>query len=98
MSLLAGSVLSVSSMLMDKLGFDYMHAIDVHAHWYPKRFLELISRGGAAHGVEWKEIEGKGPQFKVGHLVTGPLGPNFVDLDNRLKVMDEQGVQVHALS
>jgi aminocarboxymuconate-semialdehyde decarboxylase len=75
-----------------------MHAIDVHAHWYPKQFLSLISRDGAAHGVEWKEIEGKGPQFKVGHLVTGPLGPNFVDLDARLEVMDGQGVQVHALS
>jgi len=75
-----------------------MHAVDVHAHWYPRRFLELVSRHGAEHGIEWKEIEGKGPQFKCGHLVTGPLGPNFVDLDARLCEMDRQGVHAQALS
>ena len=75
-----------------------MHAVDVHAHWYPRRFLELVSRHGAAHGIEWKEVEGKGPQFTCGHLVTGPLGANFVDLDTRLGQMDEQGVHAQALS
>src|SRR5262245_9289684 len=75
----------------------FMHAIDVHAHWYPKRFLELVSRHGAEHGIEWREVEGK-PQFKHGLLVTGPLGPNFIDLDARLAAMDAQGVHVHALS
>src|SRR5256714_8501082 len=43
-------------------------------------------------------VEGKGPQFKHGHLMTGPVGPKFVDLDARLAAMDEQGVEVHALS
>jgi aminocarboxymuconate-semialdehyde decarboxylase len=75
-----------------------MHAVDVHAHWYPRRFLDLISRHGSEHGVEWKQIEGKGPQFKCGHLITGPVGRNFVELDARLEAMDAQGVQVHALS
>lgn len=75
-----------------------MHAIDVHAHWYPRRFLELISKHGAQFGVEWKEVEGKGPQFKCGHLLTGPLGPNAIDLDARLQTMDAQGVHIHALS
>ena len=62
-----------------------MHAVDVHAHWYPRRFLELIERHGAEHGIEWQEVQGKGPQFKCGHLVTGPLGANFVDLEARLR-------------
>jgi aminocarboxymuconate-semialdehyde decarboxylase len=43
-------------------------------------------------------VPGKGPQFKVGHLPTGPVGPLFVDLDQRLAAMDGQGVAVHALS
>jgi aminocarboxymuconate-semialdehyde decarboxylase len=72
--------------------------VDVHAHWYPKAFLELLAERGPAHGVEWHEIEGKGPQFKVGYLTTGPAGPRYVDLDARLAAMDEQGVKVHALS
>jgi aminocarboxymuconate-semialdehyde decarboxylase len=74
-----------------------MSAIDVHAHWYPKRFLELLGREGPAHGLEWQETD-KGPQFKYRHVVTGPAGPKFVDLDARLAAMDGQGVAVHALS
>ncbi len=73
-------------------------AVDVHAHWYPQAFLDVMSKEGPAHGLEWRESEGKGPQFKVGTLMTGPAGPRFVDLDARLAAMDEQGVAVHALS
>ncbi|MCL4799217.1 MAG: amidohydrolase family protein [Burkholderiales bacterium] len=73
-------------------------AVDVHAHWYPQPFLDLLAKEGPTHGLEWREVEGKGPQFKVGHLTTGPAGPRFVDLDARLQAMDEQGVAVHALS
>ena len=72
--------------------------VDVHAHWYPRAWLDLVAKHGPAYGVEWKEVEGKGPQFKVGHLSTGPAGPRYVDLDARLEAMDEQGVAVHAMS
>ena len=72
--------------------------VDVHAHWYPRAWLDLLSQHGPAEGIEWQEIEGKGPQFKAGYLWTGPCGPRYVDLDARLAAMDEQGVQVHALS
>ena len=71
--------------------------IDVHAHWYPPAFLDLLGREGGAHGLEWKETE-HGPQFRIRSLITGPAGPRFVDLDTRLKAMDAQGVAVHALS
>jgi aminocarboxymuconate-semialdehyde decarboxylase len=73
-------------------------AVDVHAHWYPREWLDLVRDHGSAHGIEWTEVPGKGPQFKVGHLATGPAGPLFVDLDARLEAMDAQGVAVHALS
>ncbi len=72
--------------------------IDVHAHYYPRAFLDLVARHGAAHGVEYRMVEGKGPQFKIGHLMTGPVGPTFIDLDARLAAMDGQGVRTHALS
>ena len=72
-------------------------AVDVHAHWYPQPFLDLLGREGPAHGLEWRATEA-GPQFKIRELVTGPAGPRFVDLDARLAAMDEQGVAVHALS
>jgi aminocarboxymuconate-semialdehyde decarboxylase len=77
---------------------DHSHGpIDVHAHWYPQAFLDLVSAHGAPFGVEWRELD-KGPQFKVRHVQTGPVGPRFTDLDTRLAEMDGQGVQVHALS
>jgi aminocarboxymuconate-semialdehyde decarboxylase len=73
-------------------------AIDVHAHYFPQAFLDLVEKHGPAHGFEYKMVEGKGPQFKHGHVTTGPVGAKFVDLDARLAAMDEQGVAVHALS
>ncbi|MFO0462098.1 MAG: hypothetical protein ACK50I_23335, partial [Burkholderiales bacterium] len=77
----------------------HAHApVDVHAHWYPDAWLRELSRRGPAHGLEWKDVEGKGPQFRYGHVTTGPAGPRFVDLDARLAAMAEQGVAVHALS
>src|SRR3989442_14481041 len=71
--------------------------IDVHAHYFPQSFLDLIAKHGPSRGLEYKMVEGKGPQFKHGHLLTGPVGPKFVDLDARLEAMDEQGVEGHAL-
>jgi aminocarboxymuconate-semialdehyde decarboxylase len=75
-----------------------MKPIDIHAHWYPQRFLELLAREGPAQGLEWSESDGRGPQFRIGNLVTGPAGPRYVDLAARLEAMDEQGVAMHALS
>jgi aminocarboxymuconate-semialdehyde decarboxylase len=74
------------------------HAIDIHAHYFPQSFLDLVAKHGPSYGFEWKMVEGKGPQFKHGHVMTGPVGKNFIDLDTRLAAMDGQGVQVHAMS
>ena len=74
-----------------------MDAVDVHAHWYPRPFLDVLGREGPAHGLEWRDTPA-GPQFKIREVMTGPAGPRFVDLDARLQAMDEQGVAVHALS
>lgn len=75
-----------------------MCAVDVHAHWYPQRFLDLVSRHGAAYGIEWRQVAGVGPQFKCGHLMTGPLGAAFIDLEARLEAMSRQDVHAQALS
>src|SRR5882672_3650567 len=74
------------------------HAIDVHAHYFPQSFLDLIEKHSPSHGFEYKSVEGKKPQFKHGHLVTRPVGPTFIDLDTRLRTMDKQKVESHALS
>ena len=73
-------------------------AVDIHAHYFPQPFLDLIAENAGSYGFEHRVIEGKGPQFRIGHLVTGPVGPKFIDVDTRLAAMDGQGVEVHLLS
>lgn len=74
------------------------HAVDIHAHYFPRSFLDLIAANAGSYGFEYRMVEGKGPQFKIGHLTTGPVVRKFVDLDARLEAMDGQGVDVHLLS
>lgn len=69
----------------------------MHTHWFPQPFLDLLREHGPAHGLQWKDTD-HGPQFRIRGVLTGPAGPRFVDLDARLRAMDEQGVEVHALS
>ena len=49
-------------------------AIDVHAHWFPQAFLDLLGSEGPAHGLEWRDTP-QGPQFGLQGVMTGPAGP-----------------------
>jgi aminocarboxymuconate-semialdehyde decarboxylase len=73
--------------------------VDIHAHYYPETYLRLMKEHGARHGVRYDETNPDGPVLHVeGDLPSGPAGAAFVDLDARLAVMDEQQVDVQALS
>lgn len=72
--------------------------IDIHAHWFPKRWLSELERRGPAHGLVWEEVSGLGPRFRHGHLSTGPTGPRFIDLQARREAMAAQNVSAQALS
>ena len=58
--------------------------IDVHAHFYPRRFLDALAEEPAP------------PGFSAD--VRARLDPTFWDLARRIERMDTQGVAVHALS
>src|SRR3989304_7145817 len=77
---------------------NHHHAVDIHAHYFPQTFLDLTAANAGTYGFEHRMVEGKGPQFKIGHLATGPVGKKFIDLDTRLAAMDGQGVEGHLLS
>src|SRR5262245_54223308 len=72
-------------------------AIDVHAHYFPRTFLDDLRANGAAPGFD---IDFATPDAPV--LVQGPvrttLDATYWDLDKRIRRMDAQGVEVHALS
>jgi aminocarboxymuconate-semialdehyde decarboxylase len=73
-------------------------AVDIHAHYFPERYLELIERGGAAFGDSVDRSNPTGPAIVMRGSRTPPLDPTYWDLDRRRKVMDRQGVTMHALS
>jgi aminocarboxymuconate-semialdehyde decarboxylase len=72
-------------------------AIDVHAHFYPERFLGALAQDGGAPGFT---VEYTGPGGPV--MVAGDrrltLDPTYWDLEKRIARMNAQGVTLHALS
>lgn len=72
--------------------------IDIHAHWFPETYIELIRRKGERFGAEVGTNEAGKIVVKVGRLIAAPLGDNFIDLDTRLDAMARNGVGVQALS
>lgn len=72
--------------------------IDTHAHYFPQAYIDLVAKHG--HRVGTTVSEANGATFiQVGlNLRTGPITAEFIDLDKRLKLMDAQGVGMHALS
>lgn len=68
-------------------------AIDIHAHYFPQGYLDILGEEGKRYGFEYR----KAPDgFFVGPA--GPLPAKFTDLKLRLAEMDAQGVKMHALS
>ena len=73
-------------------------AIDVHAHFFPERYLDLIARDGGAFGASIDRSNPKGPAIVVGQSRTPPLDASYWDLDRRRKAMDRTGIALQALS
>ncbi|WP_127754786.1 amidohydrolase family protein [Devosia sp. 1566] len=71
--------------------------IDVHAHYYSDRFIDLIESRGCDCGACVRR-DARGPIIDAGPLHAGPLASRFIDLDQRIADMDAQGVDVQALS
>ncbi len=72
--------------------------IDIHAHFFPERYLKLLNEEGGSFGVRINRTDPKGLMIEMKSGVQGPLKPAFTDLDVRLKEMNRQRVDVHALS
>jgi len=70
--------------------------VDIHAHYYPQSYLEVMAQGRPFGGDYTMTPDGymlKAPGFSG-----GPFPAKFTDLKLRLADMDAQGVAVHALS
>ncbi|MGA2716019.1 MAG: amidohydrolase family protein [Bryobacteraceae bacterium] len=71
--------------------------IDAHAHWYPEEWLKAAEAAGPSSGL--KVTRAAGVWSLTGEWTGVPaVTPDYIDLDLRLKKMDRQGVDIHALS
>lgn len=98
----ATAVASGTSMLAQKqpsLANDNHNvpAVDIHAHYFPQAYLDLIASEGKRYGASY-EMTPKGWLIRTPAANNGPLSVKFIDLKQRLADMDAQGVAVQALS
>ena len=60
--------------------------------------MKLVAEEGAEFGVSCSYGDPDGPIIDVGGVKTPPLERRYYNLEDRVASMDEQGVNVHALS
>ena len=73
-------------------------SIDIHAHFFPQAYLDLLAEHGAPHGVTCLHDDPAGPVIVSQGKRTPPLDARYYDLEVRVAAMDAQGVDVQALS
>jgi aminocarboxymuconate-semialdehyde decarboxylase len=79
------------------LGAAGMRSIDIHAHYYPQGFLDLIAEEGKRFKAEYRvTADGFFLSSPAGSI--GPLPTKIIDLKQRLADMDAQGVSIQAIS
>ena len=73
-------------------------SIDIHAHFFPEAYLALIAADGEPHGVACEMGDPRGVTITSDGQRGNYLESRFIDIDERIASMDEQGVDIHALS
>jgi aminocarboxymuconate-semialdehyde decarboxylase len=72
--------------------------VDVHAHYFPEAYLDLIERDGGRAEAGIDRTDPRGPVIRIGSIRVGPVTAGFRDLDVRIADMNHRGVDVQALS
>jgi len=73
-----------------------MRTIDIHAHWYPEEWLKLFEKDGPKEGASL-ERTAKGYTIRT-ERITNAFDEEFVGLEQRLKGMQRQRVDLQAMS
>ena len=66
-------------------------AVDVHAHYFPERFVKSINEQGGPPGVSFDLSNPNAPIFNIGGGRI-PIDVTYWDLPKRIERMDAQGV------
>ncbi len=71
--------------------------IDIHAHYYPQSFFDVIASDGKRFNAEFqKTADGFSFKTPAGNQPVQPL--KFIDLKERIVDMDRQGIAIQAVS
>jgi aminocarboxymuconate-semialdehyde decarboxylase len=71
--------------------------IDTHTHYFPRGFLEMLGKDGAAEGAEYVETP-EGFFVQAAGFRNGPMPSRFWNLEERLADMDATGITMQVLS
>src|ERR1700682_5061569 len=71
--------------------------VDIHAHYFPQAYLDVLAEEGPRFNVEYR-AEQEGFYIKTETRFQGPLPYRVVDLKKRIADMDAQGTAVQAMS
>jgi aminocarboxymuconate-semialdehyde decarboxylase len=76
-----------------------VRAVDVHCHYFPETYLNLFNQDGKRFNAEYRMTD-QGFYYKAPSVPNGngPLPTKFIDLEQRIADMDQQGVAVQAIS
>jgi aminocarboxymuconate-semialdehyde decarboxylase len=71
--------------------------IDIHAHFFPREWLDILARDGRAEGADC-QFAPEGFTVAAAGSRNGPLPSRFWNLEERVAEMDATGVTIQALS
>ncbi|MFQ5691666.1 MAG: amidohydrolase family protein [Nitrospinota bacterium] len=70
--------------------------VDVHTHYFPEPYLDLVEREGSRYGVELTRNEAGERELRLNGALHPPLRA-FFDVDVRLRDMEAMGVDVQVV-
>jgi Amidohydrolase len=82
---------------LDASGQTDRRVIDAHTHWYPEQWVELVQNEGEAAGARIGRNDRGSVTFNAGGI-GAVFSPNYIDLESRIKSMDETGINAQVLS
>src|SRR5438552_8972628 len=88
-----GSSLFARDQAADAGTGESVRAVDIHAHYFPEAYLDLVASEGKRFGASY-QMTPKGWLIRTPAANNGPLSTKFIDLKQRLADMDAQGVAV----
>lgn len=92
-----GAVSAMEPALVSGADSDAVRPIDMHAHYYPQSYLDVLAKEGKPFHMSYR-MTAKGLYIDSPSATLGPVASKILNLKERIAAMDEQGVAIQAIS